>query len=213
MTCNTIRGGMCPGQREACVVVVESIVGIPGRMTGKTRRAVVRVPRHSVVIIIRFRIYVAGGAGEFGIIGRIGVAVHTLVPFTQVLPTVDGKVLAIMVKRRRCPRRFRMAGYAIIGELQCLVIRIHCLVIIRLVAPGTSIRCIVIVPIVAARTIIGDHGMCPIQRIIIIVNGEGGWLPSRIRGMTGSAIRWNSQSRVVWIGSLFKIHHVAGRTC
>ena len=103
-----------------------------------------------------------------------------------------------------------MAGGAIIGELEGLVIRVGGLVVVRLVASGTGVRCVVVVAIVAGRTVVGDGGVSPVQRIIIIVDGEGGRGPSGIGGMAAGTIHRKSEYGVVGVGRLFKVHHMAG---
>ena len=66
-----------------------------------------------------------------------------------------------------------MTACTIGGELQGLVIRIRRLVIVRLVAAGAGVRCVIVVAVVAGRTVIGDQGMCTIQRVIVVVDGKG----------------------------------------
>lgn len=162
MAIDAIHRGMCTSQWKAGIVMIKGIIGITGRMAGKTGGAVIRVSGYTHVVIVRFRIHMAGGAGKLGIVGRVGMAVYTLIPFALVLATVDRKVFHVMIKRGWLPGGLGVAGNAISRELQGLVIRIRGLIIIRLVAAGTGIRRIVIIPIVASRTIIGDHGMCPV---------------------------------------------------
>ena len=103
MAGDTIRRRVCPGQWESGIVVIEGVVGITGGVAGKTGRAVVGIPRHTHVVIIRFRIHVAGGTSKLGIVGRVGMTVDALVPFAQVFSTVNGEVLTIMVKGGRFP--------------------------------------------------------------------------------------------------------------
>ena len=162
MAGDTVRGRVCSGQWESGIVVIEGVVRIPCRVAGKTGRAVVGIPRYTHVVIIRFRIHVAGGTGKLHVVSWIGVAIHALIPFTQVFSTVDREVVHIMIKRSRLPSVLRVASDAIIGELQCFMVRIGRLIKVRLVAAGAGIGRIVVVAIVAGRTIVGDHGMRPI---------------------------------------------------
>lgn len=97
MTINTGSGLMCPHQREVGIVVVKNIVSFPGRVTGKTGRAVVRIPVHSTVFIVRFRVYMTSRTGELRIIRRIRMAFLTLIPFTLVSAAVYRKIRRIML--------------------------------------------------------------------------------------------------------------------
>lgn len=56
-----------------------------------------------------------------------------------------------------------------------------------------GIRRIVVVALVTRRTLIGNRRVCSIERVIIVVIDERRRRPSRIRGMTGCAIRRETQ--------------------
>ena len=103
MALDAIGGGMGPGQREAGVAVVKGIIGVAGRMAGEAGITVVVVTRYADMVIIRFGIGMASRAGEFGIIGRVGMTVRTLVPLTQMLAAVNGEILSVMVECGRRP--------------------------------------------------------------------------------------------------------------
>lgn len=207
---DTVGRSVSTSEWEGSIVMVKGIVCIASRVAGKTGGAVIGVSGYTHVVIVRFRIHMTGGTGKLHVVGRVNMTVHTFIPFALVLATVDWEVLHVMIKRGWLPGGLSVASDAISRELQGLVIRIRGLIIIRLVAAGTGIRSVVIIPIVARRTIIGDHGMCPIQWIVVIVNGKGGGFPSRFSGMTGSAFYRKSEDRVVRIGGLFEVHHVTG---
>lgn len=162
MAIDAISCGMCTSEWKTGIVMIKRIIGITGRMAGKTGRAIVGVPGDTIVLIVRFRIHMAGCTGKLHVVSRIGVAIHALIPFTQVFSAVDREVVHIMIKRSRLPSVLRVASDAISGELQCVMVRIGRLIKVRLVAAGAGIGRIVVVAIVAGRTIVGDHGMRPI---------------------------------------------------
>lgn len=159
MAIDTIRRCMCSGQWETSVIMIKGFGCIPSRMAGKTGWAIIGVPGYTIVLIVRFRVHMASGAGKLHIVSRVHMAVYTLIPFALMLATVDREVLPIMIKGGWLPGGLRVASDAISGELQCFMVRIGRLIIIRLVAAGTCIGRIVIVPLVAGRTIVGDEGM------------------------------------------------------
>lgn len=66
-------------------------------------------------------------------------------------------------------------------------------------ATKTSIRGIVVIPVVAGSTLIGNQSMCPIQRIIIIVDRECCRRPAGSCGVTHGTVRRNVQDYVIWI--------------
>ena len=98
MTLEAIGTGMGSCQREGRHAVIEHIIRTTSRVAYQTGGTVVRITGYAIVHIVRFRIHVAGGAGEFGVIGRIGVAVDACIPFALVLAAEDGEVLTIMIK-------------------------------------------------------------------------------------------------------------------
>lgn len=110
MTVNTVRCKVRARQRETRHVVVKTIRCASGWVTGQTSRTVVRIPVYPVVAIVRFRVGVAGGTGEFSVVRRVGVAIHTGIPFAVVLSAVNREVLRIVVKSGGCPGTFRMTG-------------------------------------------------------------------------------------------------------
>ena len=80
-----------------CLAVVKNIVRTPGRVTRKTSRTVVRITIHPIVVIVRFRVDMAGRAGKFRIVRRIGVAVLTQIPGPLVLAAVYREIIGIVL--------------------------------------------------------------------------------------------------------------------
>ena len=73
--CAGITGGMAFGaidrlvrsfQREIGGIVVKIAVSVARRVTGQAGRAVVGIPADAIVFVVRFRVGMAGNAGEFG---------------------------------------------------------------------------------------------------------------------------------------------------
>lgn len=108
---------MCTSEWKGSIVMIKGIIGITSRMAGKTGCTIIVVSRNTIVLIIRFRIHMAGGAGKLGIVGRVDMAVCTLIPFALVLAAVDREILSVVIKGGRLPGGLRMAGDAICGEL------------------------------------------------------------------------------------------------
>lgn len=92
MTCRTLGRGTCipgsvtldaicgkvrSGQGKIGCVVVKDIVRIPGRVAGQTSGTFIGITSYAVVLLVSFRIGVAGDASEFRIICRIGVTINT----------------------------------------------------------------------------------------------------------------------------------------
>ena len=89
---------VCSCEREIRVVVIENIVGITRGVTSQTGRALVNIPPHSIVLVIRFGIGVATGTGYLSVIIQAGMAIHALIPLTGMGATVYGEILGVVVK-------------------------------------------------------------------------------------------------------------------
>lgn len=115
-------------QWKISLAMVKSIVLAPCRVTGKAGGAVIRIAVHAVVVIIRFRICMASGAGEFRIIRRILMAVEALIPFPFVFATVNREIICIVLRvfRRHPIHIRRMALDTILRKIGSLVIRNQC---------------------------------------------------------------------------------------
>lgn len=98
MTLQTVGVGMRSRQWEGGHTVIKGIISISCGVTGQTGSAVIGVSRNTIVVIIGFRIHVAGDAGKLCIVGRIGMTVDTGIPFAFVFATVDGEIRAIMIE-------------------------------------------------------------------------------------------------------------------
>ncbi len=99
------------------------------------------------------------------------------------------RIKSIVVKRGRNPGIFRMAVSAGGRELGGCVIGVDRRIVIRLVAPRTSIGRIVIIAVVAGRAIIGDDCVRPVQNIIVVVDREGRRIPTGRSRMAHRTIR------------------------
>ena len=110
------------------LAVVKNIVRTPGRVTGKTSRTVVRITIYPIVVIVRFRIGMAGRAGKFCIVRRIGMAVLAQIPRPLVLAAVYREIIGIVLTVfRRHPINIRRVAFgAILRKIGNRVIRIYC---------------------------------------------------------------------------------------
>lgn len=106
-------GGMCARQWKIGGIVVKNQVCIAGRVAGQAGGAVVRITANAVVFFVGIGIGMAGDAGEFCVIGRIGMAIRTLIPFAFVFAAINRKMLAVVIKSRRYPGIFAVAICAI----------------------------------------------------------------------------------------------------
>lgn len=211
MTLQTVRAGMCPGQRKGSHAVIKGIISISCGVASQAGGTIVGVSRNAIVVIIRLRIHVAGDAGKLCIIGRIGMAVDTGIPFAFVFATVDREVLAVMIECCWDPTRFAVASCTVGREHQCPMVRIDGLVIVGLMASGTGGWSVEIISIVTYGAIVGDQRMRPIQRIEIIVIGEERRIPVWISGMTGRAIHGKSEFNMIGVDSLIEVLGMTGR--
>ena len=75
-------------------------------MTGQASRAVEYVSADSFVLVVSFRVGVAGCTGVFGVIGGVRMAIHTSAPFPVVRPAVNREILPVVVERGRRPGGF-----------------------------------------------------------------------------------------------------------
>ncbi len=87
------------------------------------------------------------------------------------------RINGAMVKSRRCPGRFGMAGSAIGRELRCGVVRIGRGDVVGVVATVAGVRGVRIIAVVAGSAVIGNGRMRPVQRVKSIVDRECGRLP------------------------------------
>ena len=199
-------------QGESCTAMIKFEVRISGRMAGQTGIILVKVSAYSLVFLIGLRIYVTVDASHLGIIGRIAVAVCTLVPLSLVLATVNRKISSIVIKSGRHPGRLTVTGGTVVRKLCCPVIRIPGLVVVRLMAADTGIGRIVVVLIVTSTAIVPDQCMSSLQRIKLIVYIETGWTPAGCGRMTADAIGMDSQFQVPRVLTLLKVLPVAIET-
>ena len=191
--------------------MVKNNVCITGWVTSEASRTLISVPPYPIVLVVRFRICVAGRTGVFGIIGGIRMAIYTGRPLPLVLAAVNRKMLPVVVECRRHPARFRMAGLAVCGKLERRMAGVRRLGIICRMAAEAGVRGIVVIAVVAGGTVVGNGCVRTIKRIIVVVDGESRRHPIRRGGMTRSAIRREIQRQVVRIGALVVIRRMA--TC
>jgi len=123
------------------------------------------VDRELCRLVVRIRCLVvilgmATGAGVGGII-KIAIMTSSTIILNDSMCPIQ-RVELIVIKRRRYPGRFRMAAFAVNGELRRLVIRIGRLVVICSVTPEAGVGCIIVIAVVAACAIVGNGGMRPV---------------------------------------------------
>ncbi len=133
-------------------------------------------------------------------------------PFAIVFATVNREVHAIVVKSGGCPGGFRMAILTGSRKTGRSVVRVIGVVVIIFMTAKTSVRRVVIITIMAERTVIRNDGVGTVQLPIIIMDRESRRHPVGIGGMTGSAIRGNTNSLVIGIGRLIIVRLVAAHT-
>lgn len=162
MTVQTIRRKVRPGERESGGIVVKNIIRIARRMAGETGSAVVIIPWHPVVLIVRFRVSMAGGAGKFRVIRWVRVAIHAGIPLAIVLSTVNRKILYIVVKSGGYPRSFRVATGTVLRKLERRMAGAGRRSIIRRVTAVASVRCVVVSSVVTGCAIIRNGSVCAV---------------------------------------------------
>ena len=125
MTIQTSGGLVRSGQRETGVVVIKSGIAVAGWVTSQASRTVVRIAIDTGVLIVGFRVEVAGDAGKFRIIGRVGMAIDTLIPLSLVGAAVNREIGGIVLQvGGRCPIRIGgVALRAILREIGQRVVR------------------------------------------------------------------------------------------
>ncbi len=210
MAINTICRQVRACQRETGVVVIKCITCVPGGVAGEASGAVVYISVNPVVLIICFRVGMAGRAGELRKVGRVGMAIEALIPFSLMFTTVNWEILTIVVKGGGHPSRFAVATGAVCWELCRSMVGVGRLIIVADMAARTSIWRVGIIPVVAGSAIVSNGGMCAVQGIIIVVNGKGSGLPTG-GGVTGFAIRRDGERGMVWIRACVVIRRMATR--
>ena len=200
MAFQAIGAYMSSREREVGAIMVKHIISVARRVAGKAGIALIYIPSYPIVLIVRFRIGMAGGAGKFSVIRGVRMAVRTLAPLTVMCPTVYREIQAIVIKGGRNPGIFTMTGVAIGRKLGRDVIRVRRSIEISCMAANAGIGGIIVIPIMTGGAIIGNGCMCPIQRIIIIVNGKSRRRPTWFRRMTHRTIIRQAQRRVIGVG-------------
>ena len=200
MAVKAVRHRVRPSEREARVVVVETVVRVPRRMASEAGRRIVRITIYAHVFIVRFGVQMAADATELRIVRRGRVALDALAPFARMCARVYREILTIMVKIGGLPFALRMAGNTVRGKLGGLMVRVSGGIVFRLVAAKTSVRRIVVIPIVAGRTVAGDGGVCTIQWIKIVVDVKRGGHPIRLRRVALRTVRRQAEGIVVRVG-------------
>lgn len=142
--------------------MIKNQVGIAVGVTSQACRAIVRIPTYAVVFVVGFRIGMAGDTSKFSVIRRVGMAIHTLIPFSFVLTAINWEILCVVVKRRRHPGIFSVAIRAIGRKLGGRVVGASRCVVVSRVAAKAGIRRIGIIAVVAGRTVVGYCRMRPI---------------------------------------------------
>ncbi len=154
------------------------------------------------------------GMTGFAGIGRVGI----VAVMAGIAIIGDGLVCPckrindIMVESGWCPGRLGVAGSTIGWELRSLVIGVGGGIIFCRMTPGAGIGRVVVIPIMAGSTILGNTRMCPIQGMIILVNGEGCRRPARVGGVTHGTIHRQIKRCMAGIEGLVKVCGMAGLT-
>lgn len=90
-----------PVEREIRCVVVKRCVRIPRWVAGQTGRAIINIPVHARMLVIRFRVRMAGRAGELPKIRRVLMAFNTLRPLVFMFPRINWEKLAVVPRKIR----------------------------------------------------------------------------------------------------------------
>lgn len=157
MAFDTCGGGMCARQWKIGGIVVKNQVRIAGGVAGQAGGAIVRITANAVVFFVGIGIGMAGDAGEFCVIGRIGMAIRTLIPFAFVFAAIYRKMLAVVVESRRHPGIFPVAIGAIGRKIQGYVVGVVGIVVIVGMATRAGIGGVVVIAVVAGGAFVGDH--------------------------------------------------------
>ena len=104
-----------------------------------------------------------------------------------------------------------MTRLAIGRKLCCYVIGVSCCIVIRQVTRCTGVGCIVVVSFMAGGAIVGDGRVCPIQHIIVVVDGEACRCPVGCGRVTLGAVRREIQSFMIGVFALVKVGLVTAR--
>lgn len=147
---------MCPRQRPDGIVIKPTLP-FTRRVTSKTSITIVLIPPDSRVLVVRFRVGMAGRARKLRKIVRVVVALRTLAPFAVVRPRVNREILRIVVKIRRYPSRLRVAGRTVRREARLLVVRVRRPVEVRLVTAHASVRRVRVIPVVTSGTVVRNR--------------------------------------------------------
>ena len=160
-----------PRQWEIGGIVVKTAVHVPRRVAGEAGRVLISIPTHPGVGIVRFRVRVAGRAGELRIVRRIGVAGGTIVPCALVRPAVYGEINAVVARKfgRRPAHIGGMTGGTVGRKIGRLVVRAIGVFKLRLVAGKTIGRGVRVIPRRMAGGTVG-HIMAFFQREKTVVN-------------------------------------------
>lgn len=125
------------------------------------------------------------------------------------LAGINGKIQIVVVKCRRHPGSLSMTAFTGRRELCSLVVGVVGIVVIRLMASVTGVGRIVVVALVTGKTIVCNIGVCALQDIIVVVDGERGGGPSRLGGVAIGAVLRDVQCHVPWIGGTVVIRQMA----
>jgi hypothetical protein len=157
-------------------------------MAGQTGNVLISISHDALVLLIGFRVQMAGNASKLSIIGRIPMTFQALVPDSFVLASIHRKVHTIVIKGRRCPGFLAVAFGTILGKFTYGVIGIFGLIKIGLVASYTGIRRIAEPFAVTGLAVVGYDPVCVPEHVILIVDVKPRRAPARIGGMAGSTI-------------------------
>lgn len=94
--------------------MVKTIRCTAGGVASQAGQTVVAITVDAIVLVVGFRVGMAGSACKFGVIRGVGVAIGAGAPFAVVFPAVYREILCIMIKSRGRPGAFRMTGGTIV---------------------------------------------------------------------------------------------------
>ena len=152
----------------------------------------------------------ATGAGIGRVVVVAVVAGRTIIGDRQV-PSVQDPVIVMDGEGGRTPSRRRgMAGCTVRWEVECGMVGVGRLVVIRQVASLAGVRGIVIVAGMTSGTVVGDGQVRSIQHPEVVVVRELGRAPPRVGGVALCTIRPEVEGDMVWIGRLVEVGHMTG---
>jgi hypothetical protein len=98
MAAKAINCQMSPSEREVCHIVIKSPFRFTGRMACKASITIVVVSCYTGMFIGSFTFHMARYTGDNTEVTGIGMAFRALIPLAIMGPTIDRKILTVMIK-------------------------------------------------------------------------------------------------------------------